>query len=90
TPFGLHDLSLSVSVMRDMGVPFGVIVNRMEPGHDSIRQYCKDQSIPLLMEIPFSMEVARACADGLGILDVLPEFEVPFLDMFQQVRGMIS
>jgi len=90
TPFGLHDLSLSVSVMRDIGKPFGVVVNRMETGHDSIRDYCKQESIPLLLEIPFSIEIAKASADGKGIVDVLPEFETKFLNVFQQLKGMIS
>jgi MinD superfamily P-loop ATPase len=29
TPFGLHDLNLAADMVRELGIPFGVVVNRV-------------------------------------------------------------
>lgn len=89
SPFGLHDLDLSVSLMKEMNKPFGVIVNRMEPGRNSIRDYCRDHSIPLLLEIPFSRDVAVACASGKGILHVFPDLTQSFEQVLDYSLEMI-
>ncbi|MDD2337819.1 MAG: ATP-binding protein, partial [Geobacteraceae bacterium] len=36
TPFGLHDLRLAVDMVRELAIPFGVVVNRMGVGDDRV------------------------------------------------------
>jgi len=64
TPFGLHDLQLSVATVRQLGKPFGVVVNRAGLGDDAIYRWLEQESIPLLLEIPFDREIARIYAEG--------------------------
>lgn len=64
TPFGLHDLKRAVELVKLMDIPFGVVVNKQMPGAHSIRGYCKEQSIDIWMEIPFSKEIAQGYARG--------------------------
>ncbi|HOO95045.1 MAG TPA: ATP-binding protein [Proteiniphilum sp.] len=64
TPFGLHDLQLSAATVRQLGKPFGVVVNRAGLGNNEIYQWLEQESIPLLLKIPFDREVARIYAEG--------------------------
>lgn len=45
TPFGLYDLKLTVEVLRKIGVPFGVIVNRAGIGDRKVYEYCEKEKI---------------------------------------------
>lgn len=64
TPFGLHDLQLSSATVRQLGKPFGVVVNRAGLGDNEIYRWLEQEAIPLLLETPFDREVARIYAEG--------------------------
>ena len=53
TPFGLHDLKITVQVLKDLKVPMGVVINRAGIGDQKVYDYCRKENIPILMEIPF-------------------------------------
>lgn len=63
TPFGLHDLQLSAATVRKLGKPFGVVVNRAGLGDNEIYRWLEQETIPLLLEIPFDRKVARIYAE---------------------------
>jgi len=47
TPFGLNDLILAVETVREMDLPFGVIINRSGSGDARVNFYCVDENIPI-------------------------------------------
>ena len=73
TPFGLHDLKLAVETLREMGLPFGVVVNRANGEKNRISDYCAAEAIPLLLQIPEDRRVAQAYSRGGLLTDILPE-----------------
>jgi MinD superfamily P-loop ATPase len=70
TPFGLHDLKLSVATMQKMGKSFGVVINRDGIGEDIIGDYCAEEEVPLLGRIPNSREIANLYARGAYIFQL--------------------
>lgn len=86
TPFGLHDLSLAVDVVRQVGIPFGVVVNRMGCGDDRVHRFCREQEVPLLLEIPDDRRIAEAYSRGDLIVDVLPEYRSLFATLLWNIR----
>ncbi|MGM0497075.1 MAG: ATP-binding protein [Bacteroidota bacterium] len=64
TPFGLHDLKLSVETMQKLGKSFGVVINRDGLGKDLIGEYCSEHQVPLLGRIPDSREIATLYSRG--------------------------
>ncbi len=64
TPFGLHDLKLAVETMRELGKPFGVVVNRDGIGNDDVLRYCKKENIPIIAKIPNDRRIAELYAQG--------------------------
>jgi MinD superfamily P-loop ATPase len=72
TPFGLHDLTLAVEMVRAMKVPFGVVINRADVGDSRVREYCDQNRIPVLAEIPDDRAVAEAYSRGQMISQAVP------------------
>ena len=89
TPFGLHDLTLTVDVIREIGTPFGVVVNRDGIGDERVEKYCEAENIPLLLKIPNDLEIARFYSRGISIVEGLPEYKAIFAGMYDKIKEMV-
>jgi MinD superfamily P-loop ATPase len=85
TPFGLHDLKLAVESIRQLAIPFGVVVNRVGIGDDRVHAYCKGQRIPILLEIPDDRRIAEAYSRGETMVEALPEYRELFQLLSEKV-----
>ena len=85
TPFGLHDLKLAVDTVRELRLPFGVVINRVGIGDDRVQRFCSEQSIPLLLEIPDDRRIAEAYSRGELIVEALPEYRAHFERLWQAI-----
>jgi len=86
TPFGLHDLQLAVDMVRELGITFGVVVNRMGVGDDRVHRFCREQEIPILLEIPDDRRIAEAYSRGELVVDALPEYRSHFATLLWNIR----
>jgi len=86
TPFGLNDLSLAVDMVRELKIPFGVIVNRMGSGDDRVHRYCEKEGITILLEIPDDRKIAESYSRGILMVDALPEYR----NLFQRLISKIT
>jgi MinD superfamily P-loop ATPase len=89
TPFGLHDLQLTVEVIKSLNIPCGLVINRAGMGNDQVTEYAKKEGIPLLLEIPFSRQIAEICAGGGLFAETLPEWKEKLVALFIQIKTMI-
>jgi len=71
TPFGLNDLRLAVGLVREMNLPFAVVVNRCDIGNDEVEKYCEAENIDVVMKLPDDRHIAEAYSSGKMIVDVL-------------------
>jgi MinD superfamily P-loop ATPase len=90
TPFGLHDLKLSVELVRELALPLGVVVNRYGVGDDRVHDYCRHNDIPILKEIPEDRRIAEAYSRGELIVDALPEYQGLFLDLMRKIEDLVE
>jgi len=74
SPFGLNDLKLAVETIRQMGNPFGVVINRYGIGNNSVDRYCETEKIPVLARIPNDRRAAELYSRGERIYTKLPAF----------------
>ena len=86
TPFGLHDLKLAVGAVRILGIPCGLVINRSDMGDDGVTAYAKKENVPVLMEIPFDRRIAEAYSRGQMVVDVLPEWQEKFVQLYQDIE----
>ena len=88
TPFGLHDLKLAVETMREIGHPFGVVINRSTSEENIVTEYWKAEGIPLLLQIPYKREAAEAYSAGKTILEAMPEMKPKFIQLVEDLRAL--
>jgi MinD superfamily P-loop ATPase len=86
TPFGLYDLKLAVEAFSVFERPMGVVVNRAGIGGDEVYDYCRERSLPLFAEIPFTRKAAEAYSRGQILADALPEYRERFEDLAGELR----
>lgn len=89
TPFGLNDLRLAVTMIRQMGLPHAVVINRADCGDAGVRDYCAAEEIPLLLELPEDRRVAEAYSRGEIAASVLPEWRLRFAELWQRLEKEI-
>lgn len=86
SPFGLSDMKLVVKLLRDLKIPFGIVVNKAETDESLIENYCREQEIEILEKIPFDREIAQNYSSGNIIADVLPRYRDSFEKILKRVQ----
>jgi MinD superfamily P-loop ATPase len=86
TPFGINDLGLIAEAIREIGLPFGIIINKdgLTDGLE-INEWLKKDQVPLLGKIPFSRELAKLYAEGKKVPEILPETTEFFKNIIELV-----
>ena len=89
TPFGANDLSLMVEVTRKLGIPCGVVLNRVGVGDSGVEAYCINQNIPILLKIPLDREIARLYSRGITLVVGMPQWQNAFVGLFQRIAQSV-
>jgi MinD superfamily P-loop ATPase len=85
TPFGLNDLKLAVEVVRALGIPFAVVLNRCDLGDEEARSFCEGKEITILCEIPEDRRIALAYSRGEMAVRVIPEYRKIFRSLLESI-----
>ena len=89
TPFGLNDLILAVETAREIGIPFGVVINRADTGNSAVTDYCGSEHIPVLAEIPDNRRIAEVYSVGRVFTEVLPEYKTLFEHLYENIKKTV-
>jgi MinD superfamily P-loop ATPase len=89
TPFGLNDLALAVEVVKKLGIPCGVVINRVGVGSEEVEQYCQREGIPILLKIPLDRNIAMLYSRGIPLIEGMPRWRGEFLRLFQDIKDII-
>ncbi len=85
TAFGLHDLKIAVELVRDMNIPFGVIINRSDEYENMITDYCKKENIKIIGTIPFYKKAALLYSQGKLLIE-----DVEYEKLFQSIKNNLE
>ncbi len=93
TPFGLNDLKLAVGLVREMKLPFAVVINRDGIGNDETESYCQAEGIPIAAKLPDDRRIAEAYSSGKMIVEAVADCRERFnalcdhVDAVRRQRG---
>ena len=87
TPFGFNDLKIAVEALKEMRIPFGVIINRDGIGDDEVEIFCEREMIPVLLKIPYNENIAKLYSKGEVFVDYFPEISGQLISMFNNIKG---
>jgi len=81
TPFGLNDLGLALDMIKELGIPHAVVVNRSDPDNNLARDFCREREVKLLAEIPDDRRIAEAYSRGELAFSAAPGYRGVFEDL---------
>ncbi|HPM78090.1 MAG TPA: ATP-binding protein [bacterium] len=90
TPFGLHDLKLAVAMVRALGLPHAVAINRAGLGDRRVHDYCAAEGIEILAEVPNDRRIAEAYAHGRTAVEELPELRPLFENLLRAIGERVA
>lgn len=88
TPFGLHDLEITVDVVKQLKVPLGVVVNFADVGGKGVYEFCNKEKIPILMEIPYDEKIAKLYSMGIPFSRELNEWVPRFQNLLEKIEAI--
>lgn len=86
TPFGLNDLKLAVNVLVQIGVPFGVVINKYDETFTQLEEYIIENKINLLLKIPFMIEIAQCYSKGELPSQVIKNYRQMMEELFVKIK----
>ncbi len=89
SPFGLHDLQIAMQIAEEMKIPIGVVINRYDEKNDKTREFLSGKNIPVLMTIPFDMEIARHYSSQKLLVDISDHYRSEFSSLLEKIEGML-
>lgn len=95
TPFGYHDFELSSRVVEELGIPWGVVVNKDIKGQTDdtlrkIRETCSNRGGSVLAIFPFSLEVAKGYSKGEPMVVVDHSLKPIFSEVLEKISGGVQ
>jgi MinD superfamily P-loop ATPase len=90
TPFGLHDLKIAVEVLRKIGIPLGVVVNRAGIGDRRVYDYCREENIRVMLEVPYERRIAELYSKGIPFILEMPEWEEKFQKLYFEIMELVG
>lgn len=85
TPFGVSDMKMVVEMLRNLEIPFGVVVNKAGLGDREIYEYCEGEGIEILEEIPYSREIAELYARGVLFSEKVEGYSERFSKLYKRI-----
>lgn len=90
TPFGLHDLELSLEAVGMLGIPGGLVINRWQGEEQELASLSNRTGFPILARIPFSPKLAQAYMQGRDPLEAMPALRNILTDIISQIKEALS
>ena len=89
TPFGLNDLSLAADVVKLLGIPSGVVINRDGAEAGEVEDFCRERGLPVLLHIPLERRIAELYCRGTTLVEGLPLWREQFRELFQTIEKIV-
>lgn len=89
TPFGLNDLALAVKTLKELKIPCGIVLNRDGTGDSSVEEFCYRENLPVLLTIPFDLEIARNYSRGITLVQGKPQWKECFIKLLEQIQEIV-
>jgi len=90
TPFGLNDLMLAIETVRELNIPFGIVLNRVGVGYKDVEIYCLEENIPIMLTIPLDTKIAHLYSKGIALVEGIPQWKPSFTEVLDGIREILD
>ena len=86
SPFGLSDMKLVVELLKDLKIPFGIIINKSLEDDREILNFALKIKKSILGKIPFDKDIAKNYAKGEVLSHISPKYKEFFENILNEVK----
>ncbi len=86
TIFGAHNLAMVHELVKLFHKPNGVVLNKTMDTENPSEQYCKEQRIPIVGEIPYDTELGTLNSNGMIAVREKQKYRQVFLEILNQIK----
>lgn len=90
SPFGLHDLELSLEACSMVDVPCGILINRDRGDSKAVYELADQYGVAVIGVIPYSESLARTYAKGQSPLTKFPLLKSILEDLMKTCKEALS
>jgi len=90
TPFGLNDLKLAIDVVKNINVPFGVVINKYDEAFGELENYLTENQIEVMLRIPLDRKIAEAYSKGILPVNNSEKMKREFIHLFELIQNKID
>lgn len=89
TVFGLHNFRMVTELVKIMGKPCGVVINKYDGEFLPLEEFCRENALPILAKIPNSRETAYIISEGKIAAEEYEEAHTLFCDLLTKIGGAL-
>lgn len=86
TAFGFHNFKMVYELVHLLGKSCGIVINKGDTPYVPLENFCKEQSIDILMRVPFREDLAEIGANG----EIAAEKDMEIRDAFTALLGAVK
>ncbi len=86
TTFGAHNLKMVHELVKIFNKPYGVVLNKSDGEDNPSKLYCDENSIPILLDIPWRKDISNFIADGELAVEKDTEINKMFTELLDSVK----
>lgn len=90
TIFGAHNLEMVYRLVKLMGKPMGVVLNKYQGPDNPIDSFCREAGLPILARIPFDHKLGLMNSKGLIATREDPVYRTLFMDLLDRIREEVQ
>jgi len=85
SPFGISDMKLVIEILRNMGKPAGVVINKDRGDSRGTEAVLRKNSLPVIFRIPYSMEIQKSYSRGVPMIRTIPGIEKKLQNLYRDI-----
>ncbi|MFX1286352.1 MAG: P-loop NTPase [Promethearchaeota archaeon] len=90
TPAGEHDLLIAIDLVKQLGIPFGIVNNRSDVGDNRIDLLVKNEGYELLLNIPHDKEILWLYSNGHPLIGTTIKFDPMFSNLWTRIEEVMK
>ena len=90
TAFGLHNFAMVLDLVRLLGKPCGVVINKTEGQYPDLENYCASHAVDILCRIPYSNELATWGAKARIASNESKEMALVFRGLLKKIEEKVA
>lgn len=90
TVFGLDNFKMVHKLLKIFSKELAVVINKSFGDKSLIEDYCRENDIEILLDIPFDRELARKNAEANLVVDESKEYRKMFTDLYNKISRRVA